>query len=106
MRGIQPGGCEASFIRSTIGAESFARLHERAGYPGTSSRSWARSPRSASRCRGRSRCAPRSSEALLQLIEYVGYARAAGLLGPTGEAIRDAPEERGESEPHECGASG
>jgi 4-carboxymuconolactone decarboxylase len=29
-------------------------------------------------------------EALLQLVQYVGYPRAAGLLGPTEEAIRDA----------------
>ena len=29
-------------------------------------------------------------EALLQLTQYVGYPRAAGLLGPTEEAIRDA----------------
>lgn len=29
-------------------------------------------------------------EALLQLTQYIGYPRAAGLLGPTEEAIRDA----------------
>src|SRR5262245_48701012 len=29
-------------------------------------------------------------EALLQLVQYVGYPRAAGLLAPTEEAIRDA----------------
>ena len=29
-------------------------------------------------------------EAHLQLTQYVGYPRAAGLLGPTEEAIRDA----------------
>jgi 4-carboxymuconolactone decarboxylase len=29
-------------------------------------------------------------EALIQLTQYIGYPRAAGLLGPTEEAIRDA----------------
>jgi 4-carboxymuconolactone decarboxylase len=29
-------------------------------------------------------------ETLIQLAQYVGYPRAAGLLGPTEEAIRDA----------------
>jgi 4-carboxymuconolactone decarboxylase len=34
--------------------------------------------------------AEQAREALLQLVQYVGYPRAAGLLGPTEEAIRDA----------------
>ncbi len=34
--------------------------------------------------------ADQAREALLQLTQYVGYPRAAGLLGPTEEAIRDA----------------
>ena len=29
-------------------------------------------------------------ETLVQLVQYVGYPRCAGLLGPTEEAIRDA----------------
>ena len=32
--------------------------------------------------------APR--ETLIQLVQYVGYPRAGGLLGPNEEAIRDA----------------
>ena len=34
--------------------------------------------------------AEQAREALLQLVQYVGYPRAAGLLGATEEAIRDA----------------
>jgi len=34
--------------------------------------------------------AEQAREALLQLVQDVGYPRAAGLLGPTEEAIRDA----------------
>lgn len=34
--------------------------------------------------------AEQAREALIQLTQYIGYPRAAGLLGPTEEAIRDA----------------
>ena len=38
--------------------------------------------------------ADQARECLLQLTQYVGYPRAAGLLAPTEEAIRDAKPNR------------